>query len=177
MFLPPATSNVVGSAFALARRSAIKDQPMLLTYFDLTKCYLKLDIPNTALDLLQKAGSEFLDEPRLTLGMARIYDMLADTTSASAAYKRVLQFDAANVEAMACLAANHFYEDGPEIGLRYYRRLLQMGVNSCEVRARSEGCERSEGSERTDSVVLRLPRLARAQIVWCCVCLGSLAHR
>jgi len=43
------------------------------------------------------------------------------------------QFDASNVEAMACLAANCFYEDGPEVGLRYYRRLLQMGINSTEL--------------------------------------------
>ena len=37
-------------------RSSLNDQAMLLTHFDLVKCYLKLDIPNTALDLLVKAG-------------------------------------------------------------------------------------------------------------------------
>ena len=35
-------------------RSSLKDQEMLRTYFDLCKVYLKLDIPNTALDLLMK---------------------------------------------------------------------------------------------------------------------------
>ena len=45
-------------------RSSLKDQEMLLTYFDLTKVYLKLDIPNTALDLLMKAGHAYRDEVR-----------------------------------------------------------------------------------------------------------------
>lgn len=114
-------------------RSSLKDQEMLLTYFDLCKVYLKLDIPNTALDLLMKAGTTFKDESRIILGIARIYDMLNDSESASKAYKKVLLYDASNVEAMACLAANHFYEHTPEIGLRYYRRLLQMGVNNTEL--------------------------------------------
>ncbi len=35
--------------------------------------------------------------------------------------------DASNVEAIACIAADHFYSDQPELALRYYRRLLQVG--------------------------------------------------
>ena len=114
-------------------RSSLKDSEMLLTYFDLCKVYLKLDIPNTALDLLKKAGMSFKEESRVILGIARIYDMLNDLENSSKAYKVVLEYDASNVEAMACLAANHFYEDGPEIALRYYRRLLQMGVSNTEL--------------------------------------------
>ena len=41
--------------------------------------------------------------------------------------------DATNIESIACLASNHFYEDQPEIALRLYRRLLQIGVNSAEL--------------------------------------------
>ena len=40
---------------------------------------------------------------------------------------QVLQLDSSNVEAIACLGSFHFYTDQPEIGLRYFRRLLQMG--------------------------------------------------
>ena len=36
-------------------------------------------------------------------------------------------------QALSCLAANHFYSDQPEMSLRYYRRLLQMGVNNVEI--------------------------------------------
>ncbi|GMI40187.1 hypothetical protein TrCOL_g2105 [Triparma columacea] len=114
-------------------RSSLKDGEMLLTYFDLCKVYLKLDIPNTALDLLKKAGESFREESRVIIGIARIYDMLNDLENSSKAYKMVLEYDAGNIEAMACLAANHFYEDGPEVALRYYRRLLQMGVNNTEL--------------------------------------------
>jgi tetratricopeptide repeat protein 8 len=41
--------------------------------------------------------------------------------------------DASNVDAIACLAAHHFYSDQPEVALRHFRRLLQMGVCSAEV--------------------------------------------
>ena len=46
---------------------------------------------------------------------------------------QVLSLDASNVEAIACLAAHHFYTDQPEIALRYFRRLLQMGVANAEI--------------------------------------------
>jgi tetratricopeptide repeat protein 8 len=38
----------------------------------------------------------------------------------------VLVLDASNVEAIACLAADHFYNEQPELALRFYRRLLQV---------------------------------------------------
>ena len=31
------------------------------------------------------------------------------------------------------MAANHFYSDQPELALRYYRRLLQMGVSNAQL--------------------------------------------
>lgn len=34
--------------------------------------------------------------------------------------------DASSAESMACLAAEHFYSDQPELAIRYYRRLLQV---------------------------------------------------
>jgi tetratricopeptide repeat protein 8 len=36
-------------------RSSIKTQPMINTYLELCNVYLKLDLPNTALDLLSEA--------------------------------------------------------------------------------------------------------------------------
>jgi hypothetical protein len=47
--------------------------------------------------------------------------------------RQVLALDASNVEAIACLAADHFYSDQPELALRYYRRLLQvrLGTRAC----------------------------------------------
>ena len=62
-------------------------------------------------------------------------------------YKTVLGEDSTHVEAIACIGRynsfklsmfcrvhiqfegmNHFYSDQPELSLRFYRRLLQMGI-------------------------------------------------
>ncbi len=45
----------------------------------------------------------------------------------------MLEFDSSNVEAIACLASNYFYTDQPEMALRFYRRLLQMGLQTAEL--------------------------------------------
>jgi len=114
-------------------RSSIATQPIITTYLELCNVYLRLDLPNTALDLLAEASEKFTTEPRLLLGQARIHDMLNDPEKAIGFYKRVLVLDASNVESIACLGAHNFYSDQPEMSMRYYRRLLQMGVNSPEI--------------------------------------------
>ena len=45
----------------------------------------------------------------------------------------VSQEEPINVEAIACVGMNHFYADQPELSLRFYRRLLQMGVSNSEL--------------------------------------------
>ena len=44
-----------------------------------------------------------------------------------------MKLDNTNIEAIACIAANHFYNDQPEISLKFYRRLLQMGVTTASI--------------------------------------------
>jgi tetratricopeptide repeat protein 8 len=44
-----------------------------------------------------------------------------------------LKVNACNVEAIASLAAYNFYTDHPELSLRFYRRLLQLGVSNVEI--------------------------------------------
>ena len=36
-------------------------------------------------------------------------------------YKNVLKYDSMHVEAIACIATNHFYSDQPEVALKFYR--------------------------------------------------------
>ena len=36
-------------------------------------------------------------------------------------YHQVLKTDSTCIEAIACIATHHFYDDQPEIALRYYR--------------------------------------------------------
>jgi tetratricopeptide repeat protein 8 len=46
---------------------------------------------------------------------------------------QVLQQDASNVEGIACLGAHFFYDGTPEVAMKFYRRILQMGVNKTEL--------------------------------------------
>ncbi|EFJ39613.1 TRP protein for flagellar function [Volvox carteri f. nagariensis] len=100
---------------------------------ELCKIYLRMDQPNTALEHYTSALGAHPGDSSLLLGVARVYDALGDAEKAVSFYKNVLFHDASNVEAIACLAAHHFYTDQPEIALRYYRRLLQMGVTNAEL--------------------------------------------
>jgi len=114
-------------------RSSLKAQPTVNTYLELVNVYTRLDLPNTAIDLLNEGCEKFPIEPRLILGIARVYDMLNDTDKAINYYKRVLNLDSSSIESIACLGAHYFYSDQPEMSIRYYRRLLQMGVNNTEL--------------------------------------------
>jgi tetratricopeptide repeat protein 8 len=114
-------------------KSSLKAQPAVDTYLELVNVYVRLDVPNTALDLLEQALDVFPTEPRLYLGLARLYEQLNEVDKAFFNYKKVLFYDASNVEAMACIGAHHFYAHQPELSMRYYRRLLQMGIDSAEI--------------------------------------------
>ncbi|KXZ42612.1 BBS8 protein [Gonium pectorale] len=106
---------------------------MISCVLELCKIYLRMDQPNTALEQYTSALAAHPGDSSLLLGIARVYDALREAEKAVSFYKNVLFHDASNVEAIACLAAHHFYTDQPEIALRYYRRLLQMGVTNAEL--------------------------------------------
>lgn len=55
-------------------------------------------------------------------------------------YRQVLKLDNTNIEAIACIAANHFYNEQPELSLKFYRRLLQMGVTTASVLTNTALC-------------------------------------
>lgn len=112
---------------------SLQEQNMALNVLGLSKVYVRLDQPNTALKVLQKGIEKMPEESRLKLGVARIYEMMNATCRSLLFYKNALVLDASNIEALACLAANYFYKHKPELSLRYYRRLLQMGVSGPEI--------------------------------------------
>ncbi|KAM7375780.1 hypothetical protein PAMP_005552 [Pampus punctatissimus] len=104
----------------------------------LGKCYYRqvyqrLDQPITALNLFKQGLDQFPGEVTLLTGIARIHEEMNNITSATEYYKDVLKQDNTHVEAIACIGSNHFYTDQPEIALRFYRRLLQMGVYNCQL--------------------------------------------
>jgi len=114
-------------------KSSLMLEDMVSTHLELMKVYLRLDVPLTALAHLKDAAQSHPHEPRVILATARVHDLVNDHEAAAVCYRQVLDVDASNIEAMACLAANQFYSDHPELSLRLYRRLLQMGLADPEV--------------------------------------------
>ena len=106
-----------------------------LVLLELSKVYLRLDQPLTVIDLVQSAitNPKYSTDTSLHTTFARTWDHLGNEVKALDAYKVILTLDAGHVESIAQLATHHFYSDQPEIALRYYRRLVQMGVNNCEI--------------------------------------------
>uniref|UniRef100_A0A3B4YFR8 Tetratricopeptide repeat domain 8 n=1 Tax=Seriola lalandi dorsalis TaxID=1841481 RepID=A0A3B4YFR8_SERLL len=114
-------------------RSALNHQEVVDTYLYLSKVYQRLDQPITALNLFKQGLDHFPGEVTLLTGIARIHEEMNNISSATEYYKDVLKQDNTHVEAIACIGSNHFYTDQPEIALRFYRRLLQMGVYNCQL--------------------------------------------
>jgi tetratricopeptide repeat protein 8 len=114
-------------------RSSLRDGNFIITTLELCKVFLRLDQPKTALDIYKNSQEAFPNDISLMLGIARTQDALGQFAKALEAYRQILSVDASNVEAIASLAAHHFYSDQPELALRYYRRLLQTGVVNCEM--------------------------------------------
>ncbi|AIN95961.1 hypothetical protein LPMP_090450 [Leishmania panamensis] len=100
----------------------------------LGKVYLKMDQPLTALETYEAALEVNPVDHHVVLCCARLRDELHEPGTAYDLYNQVLHLDSSNIEAIACIGAHLFYErNQPELALRYYRRLLQMGVHTSEV--------------------------------------------
>lgn len=57
----------------------------------------------------------------LTCSIYRLYEGMSDLCRSVQTYRIVLQQDATNIEAIACIGMHHFYSDQPEVALRFYR--------------------------------------------------------
>ncbi|KAJ8600068.1 hypothetical protein CTAYLR_001872 [Chrysophaeum taylorii] len=116
-----------------ALSASIREQRMVPAVLELAKVYLRLDQPTAALAVLHAALAESPDNVRLTMWVARVHELVRSVELSVGTYKKVVELDASHVEGLACLAASNFYAGYPEIGLRFYRRLLQMGVAGPEI--------------------------------------------
>ncbi|KAJ3286767.1 Tetratricopeptide repeat protein 8 [Borealophlyctis nickersoniae] len=111
-------------------KSSLKDQDILSTHLHLANVFLKLDQPKTVIQIYTKALDTHPGSTALMVGLARVSEQVGDSAGALKWYKQVLQHDGSNVEALSSLASNAFYSDQPESAVKYYRRLLQMGVTT-----------------------------------------------
>ncbi|XP_042144524.1 tetratricopeptide repeat protein 8 [Ixodes scapularis] len=115
------------------RTASEAGDPMPRAHLWLAKLQLQLDQPLAALETYRRALDKFPDEAAVIAPMARVYEGLHDLQRSAKLYKDLLVQDAVHVEAIACVATHHFYADQPELALRFYRRLLQLGVPTAEL--------------------------------------------
>ncbi|CAH8446675.1 unnamed protein product [Schistosoma intercalatum] len=94
---------------------------------------IQLDQPVRALGIYDKGLERFPHDIDLLTGKARIYQKLSNASQSVALYKEITQIDDMNVESLASIAMHYFYEDEPEVSLKYYRRILQYGYESTEL--------------------------------------------
>ncbi|KRT83302.1 Anaphase-promoting complex subunit 3 protein, partial [Oryctes borbonicus] len=107
-------------------RSALKQYHHVETFVRLARIYMRLDQPLSAQEIC-KAGLEvFPNDVTILTELARLHEILGDVQSSIKLYRNVVIEDAMNAEAIACIGVYHFYNNQPELALRYYRCLLLL---------------------------------------------------
>lgn len=102
-------------------------------YLYLSRICEKQDDVEGSLAALRKAQEVHPNEPRLDIALGRVYDQLQEAEKAHEYYKRALAVENCNAEAVANIAAYYFYKDQPEISLKMYQRLVELGCESVEI--------------------------------------------
>ena len=92
-----------------------------------------MDQPLKSLEILSKASADNPGEIYYTIYQARIKEMINEFEQSMTLYKNVLLLDNCNFEAIACIGSHHFYSDQPEIALKFYKRLFELGIYSTEI--------------------------------------------
>lgn len=92
-----------------------------------------MDQPLKALEILSKAEEENGSETYFVLYKSRIYELINEYDKSISLYKLILNKDTCNFESLACIGSHYFYSDHPEVALKYYKRLFELGINSAEV--------------------------------------------
>lgn len=114
-------------------KASLKMQDTTNAFLQLSNVYIKLDQPNNTIDTLKQALTVFPQEPSFYIALGRVYEMLNESEKCFDEYKQALRLENNNIEAVACIANHYFYEDCPEVSLRFYKRLLELGVNNSEI--------------------------------------------
>uniref|UniRef100_A0A8R1EMS1 TPR_REGION domain-containing protein n=1 Tax=Caenorhabditis japonica TaxID=281687 RepID=A0A8R1EMS1_CAEJA len=113
--------------------SSLQQKQLIETFAFLAKAYNRVDQPMAALKTYSQGLEVFPEDVTMLTGMARVQEALGEYELSVDLYKKVLDAQSNNIEAIACVATTYYYGGKPEIALRYYRRILQMGVSSAEL--------------------------------------------
>lgn len=80
-----------------------------------------LDQPLSALEVCNGGLQKFPNDVSIQTEIARLHEALADIPTSIKHYRNIVIEDAMNVEGIACIGLHHFYNNQPEMALRYYR--------------------------------------------------------
>ncbi|XP_021203240.1 tetratricopeptide repeat protein 8 isoform X1 [Bombyx mori] len=114
-------------------RQALRQNKHVSIYLRLIAMYVGMNQPLTALDVCKQGLSYFHDYAPLLIEQARIHEEMDLSALAVKEYRMVAIEDPSNMEAVAYIAMFNFYNDQPEIALRYYRRLLATQSPGAEI--------------------------------------------
>ncbi|KAL9925946.1 tetratricopeptide repeat protein 8 isoform 1-T3 [Glossina fuscipes fuscipes] len=103
------------------------------TYLLLSRVYQRLKQPQRAMDLIQKAVDRHPFDISFRLEQGRLLDYMGKQEEGVQMYRLISRLNPINVEALACIALNYFYDNNPEMALMYYRRILSLGIHSAEL--------------------------------------------
>uniref|UniRef100_A0A1B0G1A9 Uncharacterized protein n=1 Tax=Glossina morsitans morsitans TaxID=37546 RepID=A0A1B0G1A9_GLOMM len=94
------------------------------TYLLLSRLYQRLKQPQRAMDLIQKAVDRHPFDISFRLEQGRLLDYMGKQDEGVQMYRLISRLNPINVEALACIALNYFYDNNPEMALMYYRALV-----------------------------------------------------
>jgi len=112
---------------------SLKLEKMIITSLEMAKIPIRLDQPLKAVEIYKTSLAIFPSDVSLNTASARVYEMLGDYENSTLIYQSVLNSEAYNLEALASIASENFYSDQPEIALKYYKRLIEMGISNTEI--------------------------------------------
>ncbi|CAK1601069.1 unnamed protein product [Parnassius mnemosyne] len=114
-------------------RRALKQNKHICIYLRLIAMYVAINQPISALDVCKQGLSVFHENTSLLIEQARINEQMGNSAVAVKDYRMVALQDPSNMEAVANIAMYNFYNDQPEIAMRYYRRLLATTPPGSEI--------------------------------------------
>ncbi|CAL8078674.1 unnamed protein product [Calicophoron daubneyi] len=94
---------------------------------------LRQNQPLKALSLYRDGLLRFPKDPELMSNAARIHENIGEMLKSIDVYKDVIRVDNTNIEALSSFGTHYFYEDQPELALKFFRRILQLGFQSAEL--------------------------------------------
>lgn len=91
------------------------------TYLLLSRLYQRMNAPERSLQLIEKAIERHPFDVHYRLEQGRILDLTDKNSESVQIYRLVAKLNPINIEALACIALNYFYDNNPEMALMYYK--------------------------------------------------------